>query len=181
MGATKALLHGRQIRRRMSWTAWLAARRIISVRSQHPLTCTPCCAPSRTWAGAPDLPGPGSAGGGPGRDAGRHRGAAGDEGCVVWYGQHAVQPWLLARALLLPGSAAQPAARPASLQATLPPSHPCYPLLQSNITRAAERTADASVQISRAERSQRSARSKWCFLLVITMIVVGLLMLIILA
>ena len=52
---------------------------------------------------------------------------------------------------------------------------------QANITRAAERTADASVQISRAERSQRSARSKWCFLLVITMIVVGLLMLIILA
>jgi syntaxin 7 len=53
--------------------------------------------------------------------------------------------------------------------------------IESNITRAAERTADASVQISRAERSQRSARSKWCFLLVITMIVVGLLMLIILA
>lgn len=53
--------------------------------------------------------------------------------------------------------------------------------IEANITRAAERTADATVQMSRAERSQRSARSKWCFLLVITMIVLGILMLIILA
>ena len=69
--------------------------------------------------------------------------------------------------------------------AAMPDPHPAFalpsPPPQANITRAAERTADASVQIARAERSQRSARSKWCFLLVIAMIVVGLLMLIILA
>lgn len=53
--------------------------------------------------------------------------------------------------------------------------------IEANITRAGERTADASVQIARAERSQRSARTKWCFLLVITAVVLGILMIILLA
>jgi len=53
--------------------------------------------------------------------------------------------------------------------------------IEANITRAAERAGDASVQIARAERSQRSARSKWCFLLVIASVVLLILMLIILA
>jgi syntaxin 7 len=53
--------------------------------------------------------------------------------------------------------------------------------IEANITRAAERTADATVQIGHAERSQRSARNKWCFLLVITFVVLLILILIILA
>lgn len=53
--------------------------------------------------------------------------------------------------------------------------------IESNLTRAAERAGDASVQISRAERSQRAARGRWCFLLAITAVVVGILLLIILA
>lgn len=53
--------------------------------------------------------------------------------------------------------------------------------IEANITRAAERTADATVQIGHAERSQRSARNKWCFLMVITFVVLLILILIILA
>ena len=53
--------------------------------------------------------------------------------------------------------------------------------IEANLTRAAERAGDAGVQIARAERSQRAARSKWCFLLAITAAVVLLLLLIILA
>lgn len=53
--------------------------------------------------------------------------------------------------------------------------------IEANITRAAERAADASVQIARAERSQRSARSKWCFLLALTAAAIFVLVLIILA
>lgn len=51
--------------------------------------------------------------------------------------------------------------------------------IESNITRAAERTGDATVQIARAERSQRAARSKWCFLLAITAFILFILILII--
>lgn len=53
--------------------------------------------------------------------------------------------------------------------------------IEANITRAAERAGDATVQISRAERSQRAARSKWCFLLAITAVALFVLVLIILA
>jgi syntaxin 7 len=53
--------------------------------------------------------------------------------------------------------------------------------IEANITRAAERAGDASVQISRAERSQRSARNRWCFLLMLTAVVLFILVLIILA
>ncbi|KAL4429358.1 hypothetical protein ABPG77_005132 [Micractinium sp. CCAP 211/92] len=53
--------------------------------------------------------------------------------------------------------------------------------IEANITRASERAADASVQIARAERSQRAARSKWCFLLAITAVAIFVLVLIILA
>lgn len=53
--------------------------------------------------------------------------------------------------------------------------------IEANITRAGERAADATVQIARAERSQRAARSKWCFLLAITAVVLFILILIILA
>ena len=53
--------------------------------------------------------------------------------------------------------------------------------IESNITRAAERTGDATVQIARAERSQRAARSKWCFLLAITAFIIFILVLIIAA
>lgn len=53
--------------------------------------------------------------------------------------------------------------------------------IEANLTRASERTADAGVQIARAERSQRAARNRWCFLLVIAAVVLLLLVLIILA
>ena len=53
--------------------------------------------------------------------------------------------------------------------------------IESNLTRAATQTQDAHVQIVRAERSQRRARNTWCFLLMLTAGVVGVLLLIILA
>eukprot|EP00887_Chlorella_sp_A99_P006447 scaffold3.g6447.t1 len=53
--------------------------------------------------------------------------------------------------------------------------------IEANITRAAERTADATVQIARAERSQRSVRNKWCFLLVVAGAVLLVLLLVLLA
>ena len=53
--------------------------------------------------------------------------------------------------------------------------------IESNLTRAGEQTQDAHVQIIRAERSQRKARTTWCFLMMLTAGVVGVLLLIILA
>ena len=53
--------------------------------------------------------------------------------------------------------------------------------IEANITRAAERTGDATVQIQRAERLQRKTRNTWCFLMLICMGVLGVLLLILLA
>lgn len=53
--------------------------------------------------------------------------------------------------------------------------------IEANITRTAERTADANVQIQRAERLQRKARNTWCFLLLICGGVLGVLLLVLLA
>lgn len=53
--------------------------------------------------------------------------------------------------------------------------------IEANITRAAERTADANVHIQRAERLQRRTRNTWCFLMLIAGGVLGVLLLILLA
>lgn len=53
--------------------------------------------------------------------------------------------------------------------------------IESNITRASNRTHDAHVQIVRAERSQARARNTWCFLTMLAAGAVGVLLLIILA
>ncbi|GAB4821961.1 hypothetical protein N2152v2_009007 [Parachlorella kessleri] len=53
--------------------------------------------------------------------------------------------------------------------------------IEANITRAAERTGDATVQIQKAERLQRKTRNTWCFLMLICMGVLGVLLLILLA
>ena len=53
--------------------------------------------------------------------------------------------------------------------------------IEANISRAAERTGDASVQIAQAERSQRAARNCWFILLVVMVVVLVLLLLVLLA
>lgn len=53
--------------------------------------------------------------------------------------------------------------------------------IESNLTRASNRTHDAHVQIVRAERSQARARNTWCFLTMLAVGAVGVLLLIILA
>lgn len=53
--------------------------------------------------------------------------------------------------------------------------------IEANITRAADRVADAHVQVVRAERLQRKARTTWCFLMLLAAGVLGVLLIILLA
>ena len=53
--------------------------------------------------------------------------------------------------------------------------------IEANLTRASNRTVDAHTQLIRAERSQRKARSTWCFLMMLLFGAVGVLVLIVLA
>jgi syntaxin 7 len=53
--------------------------------------------------------------------------------------------------------------------------------IEANLTRAANRTIDAHTQLIRAERSQRKARSTWCFLMMLLFGAVSVLVLIVLA
>ncbi len=50
--------------------------------------------------------------------------------------------------------------------------------IESNITRAADRTAEAGGQLRAAERSQRGARNKMCFILLAVSVVLGVILLV---
>ena len=53
--------------------------------------------------------------------------------------------------------------------------------IEANITRASDRTRDAATHVVHAERSQRSAQKKWCFLMALAAAVVFVLLLVLLA
>ncbi|KAI8108345.1 hypothetical protein M9434_006372 [Picochlorum sp. BPE23] len=53
--------------------------------------------------------------------------------------------------------------------------------IEANLTRASNKTHDAHTQLIRAERSQRRARSTWCFLAMLAGGAIGVLLLIVLA
>ena len=53
--------------------------------------------------------------------------------------------------------------------------------IEANISRAGNRVGDARVQLVRAERSQRRARTGWCFLFLLALGVLGVLLLILMA
>eukprot|EP00889_Picochlorum_renovo_P008562 jgi/Picre1/35592/NNA_003053.t1 len=52
--------------------------------------------------------------------------------------------------------------------------------IEANLTRASNKTHDAHTQLIRAERSQRRARSTWCFLAMLAGGAIGVLLLIVL-
>lgn len=52
--------------------------------------------------------------------------------------------------------------------------------IESNITRTADRTADAGGQLRLAERSQRGARNKMCFILLAVTVVLAVIVLVLL-
>lgn len=57
----------------------------------------------------------------------------------------------------------------------------CLDDIEANLTRAADRTGQATVQVARAERSQLKSRNTWCFLMALAAGCILILMLVILS